>query len=275
MTSHPDPRGELFDLGLRLLDRQLVGSEDELLGNVDNLLLETVDDELAVTAVVSGPAGLGPRFGGRTDVWMRAIWRRLRPELDPAPVVIPMTHVVSVGSAVTLDDHAQQLVADGGQLERWLRYYVIDRIPGATGGPDRLAGEPVGSLDPDGPTRSEAKPVDGHLVSDLIGAAVLLDGSSVGVVLDVLSEPPHAGRHRVGALPVRALLYGRRRLGAEMGYATQRDQGPWLIAAPVRAWHREDRVVPVDDVRVDWEQHSVTVTRPDRARHPHDRPGSS
>ena len=273
MTDHPDPRGELFDLGLRLLDRQLVGSEDELLGNVDNVLLETVDDELAVTALISGPAGLGPRFGGRTDVWMRSIWRRLRPERDPAPVVIPMTHVVSVGSAVTLDDHAQRLVAEGGELERWLRYYLIGRIPGATGGPDRLAGEPVGTLQPDEPPPSRP-PVDGHLLSELIGAAVLQDGSSVGVVLDVLSEPPHAGRHRVGALPLRALLYGRRRLGAEMGYATQRDQGPWLIAAPVRAWHREDRVVPVDDVRVDWEQHSVTVARPDRAHHPHDRPGS-
>ena len=149
MTSHtPIRAAELFDLGLRLLDRQLVGSEDELFGNVDNALLETVDGELAVTALVCGPAALGPRFGGRTDVWMRSIWRRLRPERDPAPVVIPMTHVVSVGSAVTLDDHAQQLVADGAQLERWLRYYLISRIPGATGGPDRLAGEPIGPSNP-------------------------------------------------------------------------------------------------------------------------------
>ena len=56
---------------------------------------------------------------------MRSIWRRLSPERDPAPVVIPMTHVASVAAEVTLDDHAQQMIADNAQLERWLRYYLI------------------------------------------------------------------------------------------------------------------------------------------------------
>ena len=60
---------DLFDIGLRLLDRQMVGNEDELLGNVDNLLVETVDDRFTVTAIVSGPAGLGSRFGGRVVGW--------------------------------------------------------------------------------------------------------------------------------------------------------------------------------------------------------------
>lgn len=279
MMSHDDTNRdtnrELFDVGLRLLDRQLVGSQDELFGNVDNLLLESVEGELAVTALVCGPAALGPRFGGRTDVWIRSIWRRLRPERDPVPVVIPMTNVVSVGSAVTLDDRAQQLVADGAQLERWLRYYLVSRIPGATGGPDRLAGEPIGSIDPGNPPRTDPRP-DGHLLSDLIGAPVRDErGEPVGVVLDVCSESPHHGRHRVGALPLRALVYGRRRLGAEMGYTIQGDQGPWLVAAPLRAWHRYDRIVPSDDVNVDWDQRTVSLSRTDRARHPHTPPRST
>jgi len=269
MSSPAEPRAELFDLGLRLLDRQLVGSEDELFGNVDNALLETIDGELAVTALVCGPAALGPRFGGRTDVWMRSIWRRLRPERDPAPVVIPMTHVVELAAAVTLDDHAQRMIADSAQLERWLRYYLISRIPGATGGPDRLAGEPLGPSNPESAPRSETVP-DGHLLSDLMGASVVDErGVPTGMVLDVCSEPPHHGRSRVGALPLRAIVYGRRRLGAEMGYTTQRGQGPWLIAAPLRSWHRADRIIPTDDVRVDWGQRIVTLTRVDRARHPH------
>jgi len=239
---------ELFDIGLRLLDRQLVGNEDELLGNVDNLLLETVDDQPTVTAIVSGPAGLGPRFGGRVDGWMRAIWRRLRPEADPTPIVIAMAHVERIEAAVTLDDAAQQLVADGGQLERWLRHYLIARIPGATGGPDRLAGEPLG---PKGRASPPSTPIPrgAHLVSDLIGAQVCdSTGNDLGVVLDVCSAPPHHGRHRVGPLPLTHLLYGRRRLGAELGYVAQRQQGPWLVAAPLRAWQRADRLVPLEDV---------------------------
>ena len=190
MSDHRDRRADLFDLGLRLLDRQLVGSEDELFGNVDNALLETVGGQLAVTALVCGPAALGPRFGGRTDVWMRSIWRRLRPERDPAPVVIPMTHVARVAAEVTLDDNAQQMIADNAQLERWLRYYLINRIPGATGGPDRLAGEPLGPANPETPPRTEPGKT-GHLLSDLFGASVIDDrGMPVGMVLDVAANHP-------------------------------------------------------------------------------------
>jgi hypothetical protein len=250
---------ELFDIGLRLLDRQMVGNEEELLGNVDNLLLEAVDNQPTVTAIVSGPAGLGPRFGGRVDVWMRAIWRRLRPEADPMPIVIPMAHVERIEAAVTLDDTAQQLVADGAQLERWLRHYVIARIPGATGSPDRLAGAP---LRPKGRSSPPSTPVPAgaHLISDLIGAEVCdSSGNSLGVVLDVSSAAPHPGRHRVGPLPLTHLLYGRRRLGAEMGYVAQRGQGPWLVAAPLRAWQRADRLVPFLDVTVDWNRRTVTL----------------
>jgi len=270
MTSTgPDRRGAQgkgFDIGLSLLDRQLVGSQNELLGNVDDAVLETVSGQLAVTALISGPAGLAPRFGGRIGIWMDAIWRRLRPEPDPRPVVIPMSHVVDLGSAITLDDVAQQAVADGAQLERWLRRYLIGRIPGATGGPDRLAGEPLGSTD----THPEPPDRDAHRVSALIGAAVLdTAGHQVGVVLDLSADSPHPGRHHVGPLMVRAILYGPRRLGAEMGYTTQPDQGPWIIAAPLRAWHRDDRLAPMDVIDIDWTTRIVTVTNAARLRHPH------
>ena len=261
---------QLFDIGLRLLDRQLVGSEDELLGNVDNLLLELVDGRLTVTAIVSGPAGLGPRFGGRVDGWMRAIWRRLRPEADPTPVVIPMAHVERLGATATLDETAQQLVAEGVRLERWLRHYLVARIPGATGRPDRLAGEPYG---PHGRASAPGPPIPrgAHLVSDLIGARVCdSTGIVLGTVLDLSSAPPHPGRHRVGPLPVTDLLYGRRRLGAEMGYVTQPRQGPWVVAAPLRAWHRADRFVPLEDVTVDWDRRTVTLAPDARVRRPRD-----
>ncbi len=266
--------GSSFDVGLSLLDRQLVGSKDELLSKVDNAVVETVSGELAVTALVSGPAGLAPRFGGRVEVWMDAIWTRLRPETAPRPVLIPMAHVVHLGSAITLDDVAQQAVADGAQLERWLRRYLIGRIPGATGGPDRLAGEPLGTNDAQ-PHRDRHPDVETHthLVSDLIGATVLdTRGRQVGVVLDLSADQPHPGRHRVGPLTLRAILYGARRLGAEMGYTTQPDQGPWIVAAPLRAWHRDDRIAPLNDLDIDWTTRTVTVTNPERLRHPHQPP---
>jgi sporulation protein YlmC with PRC-barrel domain len=264
---------ETFDIGLSLLDRQLIGSKDELLGNVDNAVLETVAGELAVTALVTGPAGLAPRFGGRVEVWMSAIWRRLRPETAPTPVLIPMTHVVDLGAVITLDDQAQQRIADGAQLERWLRHYLIKRIPGATGGPDRLAGEPLGPVAPQA-DRAPTPPLnDTHLVSDLIGAAVVdPHGRHLGVVLDLCADPPHPGRHRVGPLPIRAVLYGQRHLGAEMGYTTQQDQGPWIIAAPLRAWHHADRIAPLDDLIIDWHERTVSVARPAHLRHPHQAP---
>ena len=264
-----------LDVGLRVLDHQIVGSQDELLGNVDNAVLEELDGVLTLTGLVTGPAGLGPRLGGRLDTWVRSIWKRLRPEGDPAPVVIPMAHVLEIGSAIRIDPAAQQVVADAAQLAPGLRYYLISRTPGATGGDDRLAGEPIGAT---GPVEGEPLPriprshPPGHLVSDLIGATVRgPDGSDLGVVLDLATRAPVPVPHHVGPLVVTTLLVGRRRLGAEMGYATQQDQGPWLIAAPLRAWRRRDRVVLLDDVAdVDWRGREVVLARTDRARRPFD-----
>jgi len=259
-----------LDVGLRLLDHQIIGSKDELFGNVDNGVLEEVDGRLTLTGIVTGVPGLAPRIGGRVGGWIDAIWRRLRPEVNPQPLVVPMTHVERIEAAVIIDEAAQREIADVLQLERWLRQYVVARIPGATGGPDRLAGEPL-------QTGATIEPrvvltEDSHLCSDLIGAVVLdADGHTVGRVYDLTVEPPAPGRTRVGARAVTTLRCGRRRLGAEMGYRTDPAQGPWVIAAPLRAYHRADRVVPVDRVeRIDWPGRTVHVRGTSALRHPHD-----
>ena len=80
----PIEAGTPLTLGLRLLDHQILGREQEMLGNVDDALLEIVVDRARAAAPSSGPAGLGPRFGG-PDVCMRSIgggcvWT------DPGPV---------------------------------------------------------------------------------------------------------------------------------------------------------------------------------------------
>jgi sporulation protein YlmC with PRC-barrel domain len=259
-----------LDLGLRLLDHQIIGSKDQLFGNVDNGVLEDVDGRLTLTGIVTGVPGFAPRIGGSLGGWMYAVWRRLRPEVDPQPLVIPMTQVQRIEAAVTVDEAAQQQVADVLQLERWLRQSVVARIPGATGGPDRLAGEPLpagGSLH-----LATLLPEAAHLCSDLIGASVVdADGRALGRVYDLTVEAPAEGRTRVGSLAVTTLRCGRRRLGAAMGYRTDPAQGPWVIAAPMRAYHRTDRVVPLDRIeRIDWGARAVDVRGASPLRHPYD-----
>jgi hypothetical protein len=46
-----------------------------------------------------------------------------------------------------------------------------------------------------------------------------------------------------------------------MGYVAQRRQGPWLVAAPLRAWQRADRLVVLRDVTLDWNRGTVTLGR--------------
>jgi sporulation protein YlmC with PRC-barrel domain len=264
----PGTDGSL-DVGLRLLDHQIVATDGELLGNLDNAVLEDVNDELALTALLTGPPAFAPRIGGRPERWIRSIWKRLRPEGDPAPILVPMTHVVSIASAVTVDDIGQRLIADAAQLERWLRHYLIARIPGATGGPDRLAGEPIGPTQPSAAREAPRLPRGAHLVTDLLGARVRVGGGEdLGAVLDLNTSAPAVGRTVVGSLPVVSLVYGQRRLGAEMGYRTEPRQGPWIIAAPMRRWHRSDRLVSIADVdEIDWAEGVVVLSRAANARH--------
>jgi hypothetical protein len=58
-----------------------------------------------------------------------AIWRRLCLDVDPSPGRIDATLVTGTDSAVHASAAVGELGVDG--LERWVRRYVIDRIPGA------------------------------------------------------------------------------------------------------------------------------------------------
>jgi hypothetical protein len=119
-----------YDAGLHLLDRQIVDRDGAPVANVDDLeLTERADGRLAVAALLVGPGALGPRIGGRLGRWTVAIWRRLRPDVDPSPGRIDAALVTGTDSAVHLSAAVSELRLDG--LERWLRRYVIDRIPGA------------------------------------------------------------------------------------------------------------------------------------------------
>ena len=258
-STEPPVAADRIELGLRLLDHQIVGAGGSLLGNVDNLEVRELDESLVVTGIVSGPAGHGPRQPGLLGDWIVAIWRRLRPEERPTPLALPMSHVRRIGSGIEVSAWAEEVLNGTNGLELWLRRFVVARIPGAKGGEDRLEGEPTG------PSQGAHEELefhpDAHLLSVLIGARVVAaDGTGLGQVLEVVAEPFESSGLEVGRLRVTDIVVGRHSLGGELGYTADWTQGPWLIARLVRLWHRHDRTVPWRGVAgVDWDSRTVTL----------------
>ena len=119
-----------YDAEFHLLDRQIVDRDGRPVAKVDDIELAVrADGRLAVAALLCGPGALGPRTGGRLGRWTTAIWRRLRTEEDPQPGRIDAALVTGTDNAVHVSASADELRVDG--LERWVRHYVVDRIPGA------------------------------------------------------------------------------------------------------------------------------------------------
>jgi sporulation protein YlmC with PRC-barrel domain len=78
---HPELENRLegpIDGALHLLDRQLLDSEGRMLGKVDDVELTDRDGELVVTGVLTGPAALLDRLGGRLGAGLVAKWGQLK-----------------------------------------------------------------------------------------------------------------------------------------------------------------------------------------------------
>jgi sporulation protein YlmC with PRC-barrel domain len=122
--------GRTFDVGLRLLDRQVIDADGQPVCKVDDLELEL--DEYGrpyITAILVGPRALGPRLGGRLGRWFIAVARRLSEGQDPQPPHIDFAHVTDIGSAITLSRRRDEL--DVTALETWVDTHLISRIPGS------------------------------------------------------------------------------------------------------------------------------------------------
>lgn len=261
-------RAHTIDVVLRVMDHQLVGPSGGLLGNVDNLVLRQEREELLIVGVLSGPGGFGPRQPGLLGRWIVAVCKRLGSREQPSPLMVPMSHVRSIGSAITVSDYAEGVLDGAPGLERWLRRHVISAIPGARAGDDRLAPTNVqSSTSHDAPR----PPTHTHLVSDLLGAEVVdQTGASHGTVIELRALAFEQTGLEVGRLRATSLVFGPRRLGGELGYTTVTDQGPWLLARFFRWWHRDDREAPYTDIaEIDWDNHRVTLRAGQTWRHPH------
>jgi sporulation protein YlmC with PRC-barrel domain len=254
-------------LVLRLLDHQVIGHAGQLLGKVDDLVLEDGEKGLRVVGLLSGPPALARRLGRRSGGWLDATWRRLRPDADPSPRVIPLERVLRLDSGVHLDRSAGATLAGEQGLERWLREHVVGRIPGASGAesdPDRETPDPshrVGRLLRD----------DERTLSDLLGfQAVTEAGDEVGEVVEVTAERVTRAPEPLGPLRIGELVCSVHHLGQELGYTTE-PQGPALLRWLLRLWHRQDRHVSFDDVvALDWGRRRVVVSSAAELRHPHD-----
>ena len=110
-----------INLGLHLVDRQLLDSEDRRCGNVDDLALEGGPGEkLEVVAIFSGPGVWRWRAGpiGRFSAWIGG----------GSVVRIPWEEVASVSAHVKLRKRAEELGL--GRGDDRLRPF-IQKIPGA------------------------------------------------------------------------------------------------------------------------------------------------
>jgi len=95
---------------------------------------------------------------------------------------------------------------------------------------------------------------DGLRLGTLTGMEVRdRDGEAIGRVIDARCYPDGE------RLVVREVLVGRGGPGSMLGYERHPDKGPWLVGALVRWWHRGTRVIPLTDVRIDWQRRTVDV----------------
>ena len=125
----PIEAGTPLALGLRLLDHQILGRDQEMVGNVDDVALEERDGRLVAVGLLRGPGAWARRQPGALGRWGRAVWRRLDPREDPRPLVLPLDHVLSIGSAVHVDPWADAFLAGSDGLELWLRRHVVGAHP--------------------------------------------------------------------------------------------------------------------------------------------------
>jgi len=117
-----------IDAYYELMDRQILDHDGRMVGKVDDVELEERDDgRLYVTALLSGPGALGPRFGGALGTIVTSTWSRLSGRTEPARV--EWSEVASVETVIRLAVGRTTVALDG--FETWMRDRVIAAIPGS------------------------------------------------------------------------------------------------------------------------------------------------
>ena len=122
--------GRVIDLGLHLLDRQIVDTDGQPVGNVDDVV---ISDDGYVVAMEVGPQALAARLGGALGRWL-AFWSHaLSRSSTDRPGRIGMELVTDLGTAVTVARSRRDLGVQ--RNEDRVRELFIGRIPGADHSP--------------------------------------------------------------------------------------------------------------------------------------------
>jgi hypothetical protein len=124
---------KLHLIGLDLLDRELIDSNGERCGKVDDLEL-TVPEGFpegtapVVGAILTGPGALGDRLWGWPGRVARVMWRRISPNPAGRRGKVLLEAVERIDS----DIHLNISVNEAGlyDRERWAEHF-ISRIPGS------------------------------------------------------------------------------------------------------------------------------------------------
>jgi sporulation protein YlmC with PRC-barrel domain len=118
--------GQRRDLALHLLDRQIVDTDGDAVGNVDDV---EISDDGYVTALLVGPQALAPRLGGLLGQLVLFLSEGVSRRSTDQPTRVGVELVTDYGSAITVARTREEL---GAHLnEDRLREYFIGRIPGA------------------------------------------------------------------------------------------------------------------------------------------------
>jgi len=115
--------GRVLDLALHLLDRQVVDTDGNQVGNVDDV---EIGDSGYVEALLVGPQALAGRLGGRLGEWL-ALWTRVL-QGGTEPTRIPVDLLTDLGSHITVARSRSELGAH--RNEDRARAHLIGRIPG-------------------------------------------------------------------------------------------------------------------------------------------------
>jgi sporulation protein YlmC with PRC-barrel domain len=113
-------RGNELDVALRLLDHQLVGSDEVRCGKVDDVALEPDGGELVVAALLSGPRAQRRRLPAWASRLSRWVGRDVEHRVD-------WEHVEKIEAAIKLDQPAEALGLGAG--DRNARDLIPERIP--------------------------------------------------------------------------------------------------------------------------------------------------
>jgi hypothetical protein len=120
----------VLDADFDLLDRQVIDRDDRLVCKVDDLEFgPDASGRPVVTAILAGPAALGPRLGGALGRWLVAVQSRFRPCDQDGPARIAVALVEEIRTDVRLSAAAAELRTH--QVEAWVDRHVIGKLPGA------------------------------------------------------------------------------------------------------------------------------------------------